>query len=125
VTVEQIARVAHETNRAYCHSIGDASQPTWEDAPEWQKDSAIKGVRFHLQAHQRGEEPSPSASHDSWLEEKRRDGWKHGPVKDAQKKEHPCFVAYDELPIAQQLKDYLFGAVVGAYVKARVYIVNV
>jgi hypothetical protein len=125
LTVEQIARVAHETNRAYCQSIGDASQAAWEDAPEWQKQSAIKGVLFHLQAHARGEEPSPSASHDSWLEEKRADGWTYGPVKDAAKKEHPCFVPYVDLPVEQQVKDYLFGAVVEAYHRARVFIVNV
>ena len=36
--IVQIAMVAHETNRAYCESIGDNSQPKWEDAPEWQKE---------------------------------------------------------------------------------------
>lgn len=34
--VEQIARMAHEANRAYCQALGDDSQPAWEDAPEWQ-----------------------------------------------------------------------------------------
>ena len=33
--VEQIAQVAHELNKAYCESLGDNSQPSWEDAPEW------------------------------------------------------------------------------------------
>lgn len=40
MTVEQIVRVAHvahEVNRAYCQSLGDNSQPTWEDAPHWQR----------------------------------------------------------------------------------------
>ena len=36
----EIARVAHEINRAYCASLGDTSQPAWEDAPEWQQQSA-------------------------------------------------------------------------------------
>jgi len=115
---ESIARVAHETNRAYCATIGDNSQPAWEDAPDWQKQSAISGVQFHLKAHAKGQAPAPSASHDSWLEEKRTDGWSYGPVKDAEKKEHPCFVPYDELPVEQRLKDYLFGAICAAYAKA-------
>lgn len=119
MNVEQIARIAHETNRAYCQSIGDTSQPSWEEAPEWQRQSAISGVEFHLDAHGRGEVPAASASHESWLEEKRRDGWTYGPVKDAEKKEHPCFVPYDELPIEQRLKDYLFGVVVAAFVTAK------
>lgn len=105
---DEIARIAHEVNRAYCTAIGDASQVAWADAPEWQRASAIKGVEFHLA----NENASPSASHDSWLEEKRQTGWKYGPVKDADKKEHPCFVEYDELPLEQRIKDYLFKAVV-------------
>lgn len=119
MNIEQIAKIAHETNRAYCETIGDASQPTWLTAPEWQRQSAIKGVQFHLKAHESGETPSPSASHDSWLEEKRADGWTYGPVKDAEKKEHPCYVPYDELPIEQRLKDYLFGAIVASFAKAE------
>lgn len=116
--VEQIARIAHETNRAYCATIGDDSQPKWEDAPQWQRDSAIKGVRFHLKSHAEGGAPPPSSSHECWLEEKRAAGWAYGPVKDADKKEHPCFVPYDELPVEQRLKDYLFGAIVAAFAKS-------
>ena len=118
MNIEQVARICHETNRAYCASIGDASQPRWEDAPEWQRSSAIKGVEFHLAAHRDGRKPSPSASHDSWLEEKRAEGWTYGGVKDPAKKEHPCFVPYDELPVEQRLKDYLFGNIVAAFVAA-------
>lgn len=64
--VEKIAIVCHQVNRAYCQALGDVSQPTWEDAPDWQKQSAINGVRFHID----NPEASPSASHDKWLEEK-------------------------------------------------------
>lgn len=110
LTIDTIARVAHEANRGYCTGLGDFSQPAWEDAPEWQRKSAIAGVEFHL-SHP---EASASASHDSWLAEKRADGWKYGPVKDAAKKEHPCFVPFEALPASQQLKDYLFRAIVHA-----------
>lgn len=51
---------------------------------------------------------------DSWLEEKRAAGWTYGPVKDAEKKEHPCFVLYEALPADQQAKDHLFKAIVAA-----------
>lgn len=115
---EQIARIAYETNRAYCQSIGDNSQPPWEEAPLWQQTSVLKGVEFHLRNHENEITPSPSASHESWLEGKRADGWKYGPVKDAAKKEHSCFVPYNQLPVQQRLKDYLFGAIVRAFVEA-------
>jgi hypothetical protein len=107
--------VAHETNRAYCSTTGDNTQQKWELAPDWQRSSAIKGVMFHLATLRGGAVPAPSASHESWMEEKRREGWRYGKVKRADLKEHPCFVPYDELPPEQKLKDYLFGAVVKAY----------
>ena len=44
---EDIAKVAHEVNRAYCEALGDTSQLSWEDAPEWQKASARAGVDLH------------------------------------------------------------------------------
>lgn len=106
--ITQIARVCHEVNKAYCESIGDNSQLDWNDAPQWQKDSAIEGVIFHLY----NPDASPSASHESWLAVKEKEGWKYGPVKDAEKKEHPCFVPYDQLPVEQRSKDYLFRQIV-------------
>ena len=108
--IEDIAKVAHEANRAYCEILGDASQPTWENAPEWQKSSAINGVKFHLA----NPEAPPDHSHNCWLEEKRAAGWTYGPVKDPALKQHPCFVPFEALPADQQLKDYVFTGVVKA-----------
>ena len=110
-TIDDIAKACHEANRAYCLAIGDNSQPAWADAPDWQKASAIAGVEF-IQANP---DASPSASHESWLEQKRVDGWKFGPVKDPEAKEHPCFVPYDELPTEQRAKDYIFGAIARSF----------
>lgn len=114
-----IAMICHEANRAYCETIGDFSQPFWKHAPEWQKKSAVAGVAFHIGTLEQGGEPSPSASHESWLAEKEREGWRYGPVKDPGKKEHPCFVPYEQLPIEQRMKDYIFGAIVKAIFQAE------
>lgn len=103
-----IAQICHEANRAYCMTIGDFSQPSWDIAPDWQKKSAINGVEFHLN----NPVALPSQSHENWLSEKIANGWKYGPIKDPDKKEHPCCVSYDELPIQQRLKDSLFIAIV-------------
>jgi len=108
MTVEQIAKVCHETNRAYCATLGDNSQLPWASAPEWQRISAEYGVRFHLD----NPDAKPSHIHDEWLKEKQATGWKYGPLKDAEKKEHPCFVPYEELPFEQKAKDALFIGVV-------------
>lgn len=108
MNAKDIAVVCHEVNRAYCTALGDASQVPWAEAPEWQQQSALNGVLYHLN----NPDSSPADSHASWLKEKTADGWKYGPVKDPEKKEHPCFVSYDELPREQQAKDYMFLAVV-------------
>lgn len=108
--LEEVARIAHEVNRAYCGALGDFSQLPWDHAPDWQKDSAIKGVLFHI-ANPRA---TPEQSHESWLREKVEQGWTYGPVKDADKREHPCCVPYSELPLEQRAKDYIFRGVVRA-----------
>jgi len=104
---EEIAKLCHAVNRAYCASLGDYSQNHWGDAQEWQKESAIKGVEFHMM----NANAAPEGSHNSWLIEKAANGWKYGPVKDIEKKEHPCMVEYEQLPVAQQAKDYIFKAI--------------
>ncbi len=104
MTTEDIAQVAHELQKSYCESIGDNSQLSWEEAPEWQKSSAINGVKFHLD----NPDASPAASHDSWLKQKTEEGWKYGAVKNPETKEHPCFVPYEQLPVEQKSKDYIF-----------------
>lgn len=106
--VEKIAKVAHEVNKAYCESLGDFSQKPWEQAPDWAKTSAINGVKHHIEHP----DETPQGSHEKWLEEKRATGWKYGPVKDAEKKEHPCFVPYEQLKESDKSKDFLFRAVV-------------
>ncbi len=106
----EIAKIAYEANRAYCQTIGDDSFSDWENAPEWQKETNLKGVTGILD----GSITGPEKSHESWLEEKRRTGWHYGPVKNAVKKEHPCFVDYRFLPAEQRIKDDIFFAIVKA-----------
>lgn len=109
MTPEQIARVAHEVNRAYCQALGDDSQQTWNDAPQWQRDSAMLGVKLHTE-----DNASPAASHESWMAQKVADGWVYGPEKDPERKQHPCIVPFDQLPREQQAKDFIFRGVVHA-----------
>lgn len=109
---EACARAAHEVNRAYCIAIGDASQPSWDDAPEWQRASAIKGVRGAIEGN------TPAESHAGWLAEKVAAGWVYGLTKDPEKKTHPCMVPYAELPPAQRQKDALYLSTVRAMYEA-------
>lgn len=110
ITDREIAKVCHQVNKAYCEAYGDMSQVDWNEAPDWQKESAINGVHYHRM----NPASTPADSHNEWLKEKEADGWKFGEIKDPEKKEHPCFVAYELLPVSQQAKDYIFLAVVRA-----------
>lgn len=106
--VEKAARAAHEANRVYCQALGDTSQPAWDKAPKWQQDSVMDGAGRLI------DDPaiSPKVSHESWMVRKLRDGWKYGPIKDPDKKEHPCMVPYKQMPPEQRAKDTIFRAVV-------------
>lgn len=108
--VEIIARVCHAANREYCQQIGDAVMPPWDECPDWQRESLRAGVIAHL------ENPvlPPEVSHANWMKRKLEEGWTYGPVKDAVAKTHPCILPYDELPVEQQMKDDLFGAIIHA-----------
>lgn len=102
-----IAEVCHEVNRALCLAFGDDSHASWENAPEWQKESILRGVEMHLE-HVR----SPEESHEAWCAHKIEEGWTWGPTKDVSAKKHPCLVAYKDLPPEQRAKDYIVATIV-------------
>lgn len=108
--LEQAAIVAHEANRVWCQLNGDDSQPVWDDAPDWQKDSARNGVEFHLQNPMAGDD----ASHNNWMQHKIDEGWHYGETKDPEAKTHPCLVPFHALPFEQRVKDALFRHIVHA-----------
>lgn len=105
-----IAIVCHQANKKWCEANGDESQKDWKDAEDWQKESAISGVRFRLE----NPDAKKDAQHNAWMKEKIDQGWVYGIVKDAEKKTHPCIVPFEQLPVFQQKKDALFCAIVDA-----------
>jgi hypothetical protein len=108
--ISLIAKVCHDANRAWCMANDDFSQPTWGDAPDWQINSAIDGVEHALKYP----DAEPEDSHQNWWANKIAEGWVYGPVKDPEKKTHPCMVPYGMLPEFQRKKDALFLAIVKA-----------
>lgn len=105
-----IAAMCHQANKLWCEVNSDFSQKDWGDAEQWQRDSAINGVKFRLE---NPDAPS-SAMHDNWSKEKLANGWVYGETKNIEKKTHPCLVPFEELPEFQQKKDKLFCAIVDA-----------
>jgi len=108
--IEDVAKVCHQANKAYCETLGDHSQKDWNEADKWQRESAIAGVQSVI------ENPNHVArfQHEAWMQKKLDDGWVYGEVKDANKKTHPCLVPYEELPEEEKVKDHLFMSICGA-----------
>lgn len=106
----EIATVCHEANRAICEAMGDHTQLSWDEAAQWQRDSAIRGVEFTLA----NPDASPDDQHNNWMADKFADAWTWGPVKNADQKTHHCLVPYEQLPFEQRVKDHVFRAIVKA-----------
>jgi len=106
---EKVAEIAHTVNRLYRTRLcSEEPGPTWAEAPDWEQ----RSVRVGVQAVADNPATTPVDSHSSWMALKQEEGWKHGDVKSAAKKEHPCLLPYDQLPAEQRMKDRLFIAVV-------------
>lgn len=106
-TPEQIARICHDANAAlqYVHGDPSPSQP-WDAESAEVQDSAVAGVLAALNG------ATPRELHEHWCSYRRAAGWTPGPVKDSEKRTHPCLVPYEQLPREQRDKDTLFLAVV-------------
>jgi len=110
LSVVDVAQICHEANKVFCALDKDHSQDSWENAPVWQKVSAVDGVKFHLS----NPDASESAAHDNWTRDKIRTGWVWGHTKDAELKTHPCLLPFNELSSQQQAKDHLFKGIIGS-----------
>jgi len=106
--IESIAKVCHEANKQWCEANNDFSQKHWNEAEQWQRDSAVKGVEFRLNNPEAGHD----AQHNSWMEEKVAQGWIYGDIKDPVAKTHNCIVPFEKLPEFQKKKDSLFASIV-------------
>ena len=106
--IQKIARICHNVNKAYCESLGDNSQLSWDEISIDIKGSAVIGVRKVL------ENPSitPEDIHKEWMDYKIKEGWIYGINKDNVKKTHPCLMPYNELPIEQKAKGFIFIAII-------------
>lgn len=125
---EILAAACHSAWYAYTVlALNEEGEP-WETAPEWQKNSIRDAVRFWDEELAKADQSEPLAnkaarlaplSHENWMKYKAEEGWKYGPVKDPEKKEHPCMVPYNDLPEDQKIKDLV---VLQAYLTLRTMI---
>ncbi|MBQ2424809.1 MAG: Ryanodine receptor Ryr [Alistipes sp.] len=49
--------------------------------------------------------------HDVWAQSRISDGWRYGPERNDERKEHPCLVEYEQLPDSE--RDYDRNTAIG------------
>lgn len=108
-TVEQIARVCHETICAIQAVTGDPlPAPPWESADPETRESTIASVGAVLEG------ASAEEIHAAWCRRMAAEGWRRGEHKDRTAKIHPNLIPFPELPQSAQVKDLAFAAIVQA-----------
>jgi hypothetical protein len=106
--IENAAMLCHEANRAFVLSCNrdDRTQLPWASSSDHVRASCIAGVHGVLAKRN----TKPGESHESWMKYKLEQGWKIGPIKSEERKEHPNLVPFEKLSVLEQAKDYLFIA---------------
>lgn len=107
--LEQIARVSYAAIKEYASTMGELL-PEWRNLNYEDRMARISGVKFRAE----NSHLSPRKIHEKWCEEMIAAGWMYSPKTNPVAKVHSCLVDYDELPREQQIKDYLFSAIVNA-----------
>jgi hypothetical protein len=107
---EDIARIAHEANRAVRSILGEGNTQSWDEAPEHIRQSIMDGVRYRLA----NPHASDAENHENWRVYKLSQGWTVGSREDIPGKIHPNLVPFEQLSEDQRAKDSLFGAIVKA-----------
>jgi len=110
LTVEQIARIVHQAQKAHCEEIGDPLLTDWEEAAEWQRGPCIAAVRRILNLPY----ITPELHHEMWASNKLHNGWKYGENKDDRAKTHPHLLPWDKLTEKQKNKNRMFIGIVNA-----------
>jgi hypothetical protein len=77
ITEEQIAKVCHEVNRAYCQALGDNSQPPWKNASALKKSNTLQAVRNYILSISAETEKSRASAEAQEIVE----SWVNGPEK--------------------------------------------
>lgn len=105
--IKAIAKMCHETNRAYLSAVRANVKP-WNELEQQDKDSAIEQVAFLII----NPESDVSEWHKSWTAKMIVAGWKYAAKRSVKSKTHECLKTFHHLPEQQQVKDSLFHAVV-------------
>ena len=104
---EDIARVAYDANMRL-NLLTGVESPAWDDFTPEDRDLFIDGVRMQIEQPNRTIEQI----HEDWVDDRIRNGWRYGTVRDHTRKTHPSIVPFAELSLVEKVKDTLFASIV-------------
>lgn len=112
MTPEEIARVAHATNVAYCEVRGLDRKEAWDDTDPQIRQGTTAAVRQTLMKP----DISPDESHAAWMKDRAEAGWVYDKEYSVVRRTHPNMRPYHYLSVEEKTKDALFLAIVRACV---------
>lgn len=109
--IETAACAAHEAIRALqiAHNEEGVALP-WNEVAKDIRDSCKIGVQRVMD----NPDVTSEQLHESWMQTKFEQGYKYGPARNDELKEHHCLVPYHELSPHDRSKDLIFRNVVKA-----------
>jgi hypothetical protein len=103
LTARDLGRLMHALRREIALMFGGNVPPAWEDSActEAMKASSERGALAMLV----NPDMTAEEEHNRWWDERKKQGWTYGPVRDNARKIHPMMKQFTELPLGEQLKD--------------------
>lgn len=108
LSIDDAARVFHETLRTYRIATGDRVLPSWDETTEENRDTGREFVQVVV------DDPSisPETHHERWVAWRFYRGWRWGEVYDAEAKVNPSMCPFRDLPIHKRTEAEMMVALV-------------
>lgn len=110
-SINHICKLCHDANNELMVANGETPQGAWDTLDDHLKQMTRDSVQVIIN------DPTITAEdiHNTWMDNKRRDGWVYGTTKDATKKTHPLMIPFDEMNDIDKAKDQSFIDIVNSH----------
>ncbi len=110
-TINFICKLCHDANNELMVANGETPCGDWDTLDDHLKQMTRDSVSVII------DNPSITAEdiHNTWMDNKRRDGWVYGATKDANKKTHPLMIPFADMNAIDKSKDQSFIDIVNSH----------
>lgn len=121
MTLEQIAELCHETVRTHARICGHFEDKEWSKLPITMQAQIMEAVKRCTE--KLGQTRDPAAAgigiHNMQMAQMLKAGWRYGDRYDAEAKESPSLLPFDELDADRQNEAFLFAQTVALMQRTR------